>query len=630
MRVDKPTGAYSPVSIINEGNQVIADKLQFFSDCLRLMSLKSGEYYHYEVENHLSLLDNLIFYADGEINSITPNESRTIFTIQQIQYITGTHPLLKSDDGLIIKDKSRSTRINSIIQSIVQTVPRGPRSQRQALEKARLVTIRAELSDIKNLMSPTYVDDVVTILYSMVQCNHKLNYHKSGLEYLSRLVFAHFYIDGYSRQAIIGFIGSLLGRKVDRYEDRIYLDTFLPEGLYSRLRTHNLEEHPFNQQLFNEIQEFLENRTLKQQIDGFIYKAKYQQISHNFIFRVDGIMLNQDETELLGLKLMRIDAFKKKHSEDSLKDIEDFLTYGHHSMLVELNVFAYSQDEATHKALTILKKKMGKAVRRIRGKFAINQTGYTFYPIEHGRFHVNTMPESTRLYKSSIDSIEHREKLIGSSAFKELYEQLERILVEGYIEEDINISLHHYRKFMQSLHDNIASQNIESRDGIPKEIRVMACLLTNCEKKNFVWDINGWASNIIYNFSPLRQNQISDNLRIKISKGGYVPFNELIKESDQEHAKYEARKARYFSKRIDKKKVYQYYVRQLLYMKNYRDKYEHANSHHDEIARKLNLYTYKLMTRMMEGILSELEKNSNKGLSHQVILGNWLDSGYEA
>ena len=621
MRKDIPRGAYTSLDITNSSKQLIADKLQFFADCLRLVCLKSGEFFHFEPENHLTLVRNLKFYADGEINSINPKLNRTKNTIRHVQFIVRTHPLFEEKDEIINIDEIRANSVKGYVSQILAE---------PCQNKGNLVNIRALLEVIDIQLAPTYVEDVIQSLYRMVRCEHQLNYHKSGLEYLARLIFAHFHSQGHSRGRIHDLINRLLSKKVGRQGDNIYTDVPLKRELYDRLIAHNRSDEPFDQQLFDDIQGFLDSRTLKEQIEGFVYLDKYDKYTFSFIFRVDGVMTWPQEFELLGLKFIDINHFIKEHSEEQLKYAKDFLARSNHSILVEVEADAYSQDEAVHEAIKSLKIKLGTISRRANGRFALNHTGYTFYPAAREEFWINTMPEPGSISKFDIENIEYKEKTISESIHKEFYLQLESILTEGYLEDNVNVSLHHLRKFMQVLFDNIDSTGINHLNGISDEIRVLAYLLVQFEKERYIPEMHLWALNMTSNMgsSLLDEEGEYKKLKDQIRINGTIPLSELIKSvAVKEHVKFEARKSRYFSRSINYEIVFNYYVRQLLFIKQYRDKHEHASSLDDQIARKLNLFSYKLMKRLLDCSFKQLNRKDYKGLPHNEILRKIVDEG---
>lgn len=620
MRKDIPRGAYTSIKITNSSNQLVADKLNFFVDCLSLVCLKSGEYYHYEVENHISLLQNLIFFADGEINSITPTDHRFKVTIKQIQHIIQTHPLFQEKDGILSIESDRKKQVGKLLEKILVEPYK---------KKETLISIRETLILLKKIIAPTYVDDIIQSLFSMVNCNHKLSHHRKGFEYISRLVFSHFYYEGHSRERINGFIRKLLANDLTRQGNRMYTEAPLPHELYLRLIEHNTSEAVFNNMLSDDIQSYFDNRTLKEQIEGFIHISRYKKDTFKYIFRVDAMMIWSEEFEMLGLNVIDIRKFIKKHSVKELEFATDFLERPNHSVLIEISVDAYSHDEAVYVALSSLRQKLGIIARRTRGRFSINQTGYTFHPSKGEQYHINTMPEPWKLSQFDVENVEYLEKMVTSSSHKELYNQLESILAEGYLEDNVNISLHHFRRFMQVVFDNTEAKDIENKNGIPKEIRVLASLLVYFERDRFISETQLWAVNIATNLSgPFGAGgDSSSELRKRIREtNGNIQLTELIKIIDKEHTKYEARKARYYSRNIDERESYYYYERQLMFIKQYRDKHEHATFLDDQIARKLALYSYKLMNRLLENSFKELNKKRNKGIEHQAVFRSMSDS----
>lgn len=619
MRKDLPKGAYTSLDITNPAKQLIAEKLQFFADCLQLICLKSGEFYHYEVENHLTLLRNLKFYADGEINAINPQLHRTKNSIRQIQFIVGTHPLFNQKDEIINSDESRAIQINCQL-TLVKDEP--------DLSKENLINIRKYLKFIEVILSPTYIEDVILSLYEKVSCKHQLNYHKSDFEYIARLVFSYFHSEGHSRERIHGLVYRLLAKKMTRKGDRIYTDSPIRKELHERLINHNRNSQPFDQKLFDDIQDYLDKRTLKQQIDGFVHLSEYDKYPFTFIFRIDGLMTWSQKFEILGLKFISITEFVAQFSEEQLNYAKDFFTRSNHSILVEVNVDTYSHDEAVHVAIGNLREKLEIVASRIGGRFSINQTGYTFYPAKQKELWINSMPECGDISEHDIENIEYFERNLSISSHKEFYIQLENILTKAYIEDNVNVSLHHLRKFMQVLFDNIDTTGIDHLNGISDEIRVLCYVLTQFEKERYITETHLWAINMAINNSVLMdEDGESKKLKDQIRVRGTIPLNVLIGSNAKEHVKFEARRARYFTRKVDAQNVFNYYARQLLFIKQYRDKHEHASSLDNQIARKMNLFAYKLMKRLLDCSFKELNREENIGLSHQEILRRVTEKG---
>lgn len=623
MRKDIPTQAYSPVEITNPTNQLVADKFQFFADHFKLVCLKSGEYYHYEVETHISILEHLMFYANGEIESDKKDKKRIKYTIQNITFILKTHPLFQKEDGIISIDKERYNQIRSLINQIIHI---------DTFVYDKLQMISQSIEDIKKLIAPSYLNDIVNSLFSMVNCSHTLNHHKKGFEYLAKLVFSHFYLKGHSRDRISGFINRLLDNKIYRQEERMYTDAPLPEKLYQRLIKHNKSGGPFDQKLFNDIQFFLTNRDLKQQIDGLIFLDRYNKYPFTFIFRVDGILIRESEFELMGIQFIQIKHFINQYSKKQLEYTDDFFSLNNRSVLTKISTEAYTQDDAVYLSLKSLREKLAKIARRIKGHFSISQEGYTF-PISEQKgekFWINPMPELCKLSKYDAIKIQYFEHNINKSPHKKLYVQLEAIITEAYIENNINLSLHYYRKFMQTLFEHIDTSGISAKNGIPKEIRVIALLLMYFERKEFKNGIRLWAQNRVIASMQFGNIDSINKFEHRIQEThGKIPINELIENTDQEHTIHEARKAIYYSKKVDEKKAYDYYVRQLLFIKQYRDKHEHANNNNDQIARKLHLYSYKIMNRLLANCFKELNRKKHKDLTHSTILRSTIDANIQ-
>lgn len=623
MRQDRAQNVFGTNRITNTVNQVYADKLQFFSSCLDVICFKSGEFYHYEVEHHISLIDHLIFILDCTIkNPEVSNKQYPKFCFNQIKEICKSHPLFGEKDLFLSEDSTRRVKIDTLLQKI-ENEPDSP----NIIE--RLTNIRFILNEIKALLDSKYFESIIQCLYNKIVCQHTLKFHRNDFEYLARLIFSYYYLLGYSRKKINSFGRKILESEVVKEGHRIYTETYLPKDLYEKQIANNKSLVGTDTNLFSEIKSFVKNRGLKGQIQAYSNVLHYLNYEHHLVFRLDGLIISsnneEDELEIFNLKISRIDVFKKKYSEFDFENTRDFFSNEFHSAVVEIKVEASSQDDAIYLALDELGKKLGRIMRATNSRFTINRKHYSCISDLEKEIWVNTMPEIASIGRFSLDHINKLDIRISNSPHRELYFELEKILQNGYLEDNPTISIHFYRKFMELLNKKIKVTGVPNTKGTSTEILNLAYLITYFEKTRYQSQTRIWAHNRLINADFLLTDNTNPSFeyRNKVRKlRVLLPFRETLKyihEFDV-HTRFELTRAMNFSNVVDEKKAFEYYVRHLLFVKQYRDKYEHANITDDMVARKLALYTYRLMSQLLECIFAELSKDSNKNKESGEIL----------
>jgi len=635
MRQDIPISPHKHRGITNSGDQSIAYKLEFFGNCIDKMCFDSGEYIHYEVETHLSLIDHLIFIAQSDIDNIHREDHQVRKIANLIQHICSTHPLLSEEDTFRSDDDIKSGNFQSKLDNILnETITRGN-------SRSSLILFRDNLISIKEEIESIYFDKITHFLLVILCCKHTLHHHRKDFEYLSRLFFSKYYLDGYSRKQISQFVDRVLASNVYRHGDFIYTTkTLLPKELYHRQINHNRNKKPFDQELFNDIQDYLDKRDIKQQIEGFKHLLHYQKHKHHLLFKVDGLNISpgkdNDYVEVLGLKFYLVRDFRRIFNHYDYKYAEDFFSTSNYSGIVEVTVQAFSQDDAIFTALEVLGNKLGKLMRIENFSFAINRSGYTYYPMEedHGMFNINSMPENAYLSHFSAKNVSGMEKWVQRCFHSSFYLELEYILQQGYLETNPTSALHYFRKFIQTLisKEAIELANMINQYGIPAEIRAAACLLVHFERKSYQGGTRLWVHNKLINAQdfPFRGDELLDEYKKIVYKDGVLlPLARTVQFIPERLAqtKYEASRALYYSRKVNEMDVFEYYCRQLIFIKQYRDKYEHGNITDDLIARKLQLYSYRILARLLQKLLVEFSKKSNKNLSKDQILSNLICSG---
>ena len=620
MRQDIAQSIYSPLRITNSHDQRIGDKFQFFSDALALICHKSGEFSPYEVDNHISLLRHLLFIADSTLER--PN--RTKDCVKQIKYVLQSHPLFSSNDTVLNEDIERKKSINAWLKKI----------QSEILKKDgvdNLKKIRNYMNEILKIMEPDYLEFVVKAIYTKFGCRHTLNYHKRDFESLARIIFSWYYLRGRSRQLISRFTIKALSKEITIQGNAIYPETYLPKGLYDRLVAHNKSPSKSNKSLHKEIVTYVKKRGTKGQARSFEYVSHYQPHRYRLFFLLEGLLIfandDNDEIDVLGLKIRGIEAFKKTFADYDFESFtRGFFSDENHSAVVEIEVDAYTVEDAAYVGIEELTKRLGKIMRRANCRFSINRKHYAIITGENEKeFWTNTMPEIGKVSNHDAYSINLREQQLSESPHKNFYLELDYILQQGFLEDNITTSIHFYRKYLDILFNGVDDCEIKHDEatGVPKEILCLAYLLLYTEKKKFQDHVQLWTHNRIINSVFFSDDELGRSYRDKVRSTNTLPsFAQLLKHISptQEHTKYETTRAMNYSSRFKKRPSFDFYVRQLLFIKQYRDKHEHVNIIDDTVARKLGLYSYRIINQLHWDIFKILNQKSNAGKSHGQIL----------
>lgn len=264
-------------------------------------------------------------------------------------------------------------------------------------------------------------------------------------------------------------------------------------------------------------------------------------------------------------------------------------------------------------------------------RFSLSQIGYTFYPSEDETdFFINTMPEVGKISIYDVEELNYINDKLSTSNHKDFYLELEQILQEAYIEDNITTSIHYFRKFVEFLFKNIDECGVTNDNGVSKEIRTIAYLLTYFEKKRYQAQIKLWLDNKLTNSNQLpgESNDLANEYRKLVYNKQNPSFALMLKyiAPFMQHTKYEANRAYNYSRNVDEKLAFEYYCRQLLFIMQYRDKHEHSNITDDIIARKLGVYSYRILNRLLKDIFRALANDANNSTSHKEVLKTIVQS----
>lgn len=585
------------------------------------MCLHSGEFYHYEIEHHLSLIHHLVFMIESELNR--PDQSRNTFCIKQVKHICASHHLLNSDDLVILESENQEQ-----ILTCLQKINDEPIVNSALGAISTLNNLKSYLIELRNELEPDYFKNIVLSLAKKIVCQHSLKHHKKHLEYLAKLTFAYYYLSGYSRKVIDKITDRIFANEVTQDGQRIYTDAYLPKELYQRQINHNRSNASFDKRLFNDIKRYLKRRNQVQQIEQLFDVLHYEGYEYNLLFRLEGLILFPDretsEIDVLGVKIMSTREFKKKYNQFNYDDTGGFFQEGQ-SAIAKISSRVHNQEDAVFDAIENLRDKLGRIMRHTKSRFSLSYTGYTSFPDDETGYWINTMPEVAKIGQYDVQDLNYIEDKLGGSPHKEFYLELDQMLQEAFLEDNVATSIHFLRKFIDMLGMKAKTSEVSGMNGFPADIRTVAYLMTYFEKRKFRAQTINWVHNKMINAEvpsaegELLSRKYSREVLANNRKISYPFIANYIDERFQ-HERYEFNRARYYSKHVDEKQAFEYYCRQLLYIKQYRDKHEHANITDDVIARKLGVYSYRLLSRLLQDLFHEIFKDENNERALDEIL----------
>lgn len=596
MKNDRPN-THRPFDINHPTHPEVAKKFSFFGDSLGVVNMKAGEYGWFEVESHLTLFESLLYFVSSEIDNNSPTFAG--FTLSQVQYILKTHPLASSTDFLIQKYYSTVLPHFAVIQSQVQ--PYIP----------ALVQVKTELEQILKILEQNYVENIVRGAAQLICCKHKLKKHLGGFEYWAKLLFTHFHItNGYARTDIASFVRQLLEKTVERDGDRIYIDSPIPTPLRKKLTEHNVTEAAFKQELFDEISNYFEKRNVFQQVEGLLSLAEREKYHYSFLFRVHGIYMREDELEIHGIKFTSTHHFKKVNKPRlKFDDVKQFLIEP--SAIVEYSAPGLSQDEALRSAIQELKLKLDRIGFLTGKRLLLNPSHYLVHVKNQDIYWLNDNEERSPLDTWDADIVLERDKLINVAAYNAFLNDKESILVAAAAEENVNMSLHGYSKFIEQISKH--SMNGLGDGSVGKKNLAFAYLLLGLEQHQSKRDMARWAYNVINNSDACSLDATGFTLddHKDFSRRKIIPsISEMYSRFKHAHTRFRLRKITKRTVQSDIDAFY-YYVRFTVYLTKYRNLGEHLNSTEERLARKLKLSAHSLCVRVLQAVIRELRKPVN-------------------
>lgn len=623
MARDQPT-ANHPNILVNKANPEIANKFGFFGDCFDMVNTNAGEHADFETETHLSVINSLVYLIEEAISN--PDPKFTPYTIKHAQYLLEHHPLLNSEDAIIKKFYSGiQINIDAISNLVID----------KSNLSINLTEISSNLKAIQQLVSTNYLEGLVSEIIKCIVCKHKLNKHKDVLNYFAKLLVSYYYFNGYSRKRISNFFKNILDSDVEVAGKQIGADSPVPWDLYQKLVQHNRSENAFDQELYSQLEDYFEKRTMKQQVEGFLHLSKYEKNEFTFYFKLEGVYYKASSQLIDGIKLISTENFIREYSE-YLNDVgriyvteplKSFLTKS--SALVEIKTQAYSLSDASEIAISILKEKVGRIGFYLNKKLQLETFEY-INKHKNGDLHLREFQERVHLMEWDFASVKTRSLGNLKAEFSDYFLKLENVLIQAWIEPEINKALHIYSKFTEQLTKglNINNDKNSSKYSIPNKIMCATYLLLLQEKQRFNNTVKIWGFNVVINAH--HNNNILKNPIDRVKLGNNNKLYSLSKLSrilNHQHTLYRVKSAHKYDEKVNYTNAFHYYTRINLMLLKYRNIQEHSIKEDEHFKRRLKITVNTFFYRILQSVYIELKQSSNANFSVCEVMDNLVKKG---
>ena len=243
---------------ITHPDALVQEKVNFFADYFNFVVHQYGKYDFLEVENHLSLIDKIIFQLETNLNN-------------SIKYIDKylSHYLLHSSNKYFSEYKNH-TIISQFFDSY--------RSQKKETDK--LIWIETNPYLIQNLkkfrteLKKVMFKKAMKNIISFLKCKHQLSEHQTELIYFTNLIASEYILNNIPKQDLAKFIPKILSKEI---KDFPFSKSF---------------EIKNKDRLIDAKKEFLNKRDFDNQFNGMYNLINQKHSTEYFIFKIYGIVPN--------------------------------------------------------------------------------------------------------------------------------------------------------------------------------------------------------------------------------------------------------------------------------------------------------------------------------------------------
>lgn len=236
-------------SRLTNPNPIIQEKARYFADCFDFILSQLGSFDFPDLENHRSLLEKIRFL----LLNFLPTSRKYIEHYSLNKMLAPTDRILKKHYPKAIK-----------IGKLIRAGKYSDSSERQSL----LIDLDLIIYDMKVNLLEYAVEDLQTVLH----CPEHLESHEhiQIIEQATTMIVSELIFKGHPKKDLGTLIENLLSNEVKLIQNQVYTKFPLP-------LTINQNSGKLSSNLQQEITNFMENRTLRQQFDGI---TNFYQTTH--------------------------------------------------------------------------------------------------------------------------------------------------------------------------------------------------------------------------------------------------------------------------------------------------------------------------------------------------------------
>ena len=609
---------YKLNSMRNEKMPWAAENFSYFGDCLDFNLNFSGRFSTIPFSNHLTEIDSLIFIAEFREKMDLPKTGYYKAAFKHIKFLIDTQPLFKADDPYVKKHFSDLPNRFSSIASISGT------------PKDILTKVKSELQKLRAELDEDFMKNIVEMTYKSIQCKeHKPKTHIKTFDYLSKIAFAYFYSAGYSRKEIRWFVSELLQREVTKSDTdhRIYIRGPLPPPLYSKLIDHNSNGTAFSQELFDEIKYYYDNRTLKQQVEGFYNLSARKKDTYSFLFRIDNLKFRQDFIDLENIRIFESEYFIKKYKANMdyiSTSFFDEKSQNYSFSFAHIEVSTYSMELGVFEAINQLKELLNRLKLMFNTHCQVNTMSYiaNFEQDVQKDFAENLVTERTVLYDFEVGRFSKLNDNYKLTHHPEFVKQIDSIIASAYADQEIHRSLSTYWKTCDVLIGRMNKDLGKLGAGdLSPDVVILSLMSTFFEKKVYRFYLKIWVYNIINNNEDgaLKSGEKIKKFYSRNQLRKIPGLSRLLKDVKHEHLRYRIRQAHNYDKNNPIDKVFDYYLRYYKLLWCVRNSNVHFNERNAGVEHNIHHFTHHIVQDLRNELFLQLKK-SGKTKNPKIIM----------
>lgn len=316
------------INQITHPDNLVQTKVNFFADYFNFVTVNIGLYDELEIENHLSLIEKVIFQIENNL-AHCPKYLDCYFS----------HPILKKENKYF-KEFKQYQNLQSLIQEYQKA---GPTAKKVKWIKNNAHFLSSLLAFKKELNRNMFKSALKAII-SFLKCKHDLAEHIDDLKYYTNVLVSEFLLNDRTKKDINRVFERIMTRETSKFP--------FPKSLIEIHKGKDIDEAK---------KEFIEKRTFDQQFDGIYNILKEKDRKHYFLFRVTGINAKPD----FHLKYNKVTFYHPEHAK--LKEIrmkcksevflKDFFGIGP-MIIASVKIDYYSSEIAEQEAITAIKNEL--------------------------------------------------------------------------------------------------------------------------------------------------------------------------------------------------------------------------------------------------------------------------------